>query len=401
VPVNLKNPRVYEWNATFEQQLQWQSTVRLSYIGAHQTGQIVGVDLDMIPPSNEPFGTSTGDGVTPCDPVNNGDCNYSAADNARITFPLLGDFVTGFKNFGHSFTSAFQAQMEHRASHFTFSLAYTFLNQNSSGLDNGSDSLGGGAYNPFDPNSDYGMDSFVSRHRFVAYGIYDLPFGQGQRFASSSSGFMNALVGGWQASFNMFAKSGIGITPYWQCDDCDPVEPGNVASGAIAAVGDFDGNTFRPLKGGSFRNNVPKGYQWNANVFSLPGVGADLFSNPAAVKRNALIGPGVTGVNFGAHKTFHVRDRVSIQVGADIDNLFNHPLLSPDQSAAGGSFAQLGDFFLRVDQSTPAPGKQPKLLPIAPEDVNINQNFGRLNNSYSQEGVDGNRTIRLRGRITF
>ena len=124
-------------------------------------------------------------------------------------------------------------------------------------------------------------------------------------------------------------------------------------------------------------------------------------AGPAANRSTQLNVLDDFGVNFGAHKTFHIRDRISIQVGADIDNLFNHPLLSPDQNAAGGSFAQLGDFNLLVDQSAPAPGKQPKLLPIAPEDVNINQSFGRLNNSYSQEGVGGNRTIRLRGRITF
>jgi len=30
-----------------------------------------------------------------------------------------------------------------------------------------------------------------------------------------------------------------------------------------------------------------------------------------------------------------------------------------------------------------------------------NPSFGQLNNSFSQEGISGNRTIRLRGRITF
>ena len=59
----------------------------------------------MIPPSDNPFGTTTGDGVTPCDPLNNGDCAYSPADNARLKIPALGDFVTGFGNVGHSLTN--------------------------------------------------------------------------------------------------------------------------------------------------------------------------------------------------------------------------------------------------------------------------------------------------------
>jgi hypothetical protein len=40
-------------------------------------------------------------------------------------------------------------------------------------------------------------------------------------------------------------------------------------------------------------------------------------------------------------------------------------------------------------------------LPITPDLVNINPDFGRLYRSYSQEGVDSRRSIRLRGRFTF
>ena len=105
VPVNLKNPRTQQWNATFEQQIPWQSSLRFSYIGSMQTGQIVGQDLDMIAPNDNPFGTTTGDGVTACDPINNGDCAYSPADMARLKFPALGDYVLGYGNVGHSFTS--------------------------------------------------------------------------------------------------------------------------------------------------------------------------------------------------------------------------------------------------------------------------------------------------------
>ena len=405
VPVDLKNPRMYQWNATIEQEFPRQLTARLSYIGAHQTGQIVGVDLDMIAPSDVPFGTTKGDGVNFCDPINQFDCLNSDADNARIKFPLLGDYVTGFKNFGHSATTSFQAQIERHATSFTFSLAYTYLDQKSSGLDNGSDSLGGTAYNPFQPNSDYTMDSFTSRHRLVAYGIYDLPFGRNQRFASSSSKLVDAVIGGWQGSFNLFAKTGIGITPYWQCDDCDPIEPGNIASGAVGAVGNFDNNTFRPSKIGNYKQGVAKGYLWNPNAFTVPSIGANVFSNSASVNRNALIGPGTYGVNLGIHKNFHINDRMGLQIGADIDNLLNHPMLSPDENAAGGSFAQLGNFNLEVDQSTPAPGKQPALLPISTDPTSgiftLNPDFGKLNQSFSQEGVAGNRTIRLRGRFTF
>jgi Carboxypeptidase regulatory-like domain len=408
VPVNLKNPRLYEWNVTYEQQIPWQSTLRFSYIGGHQVGQIVGVDLDEIPPNDNPFGTTQGDGVTPCDPVNDQDCAYSPADQARIEFPMLGDYVIGFGNVGHSLTSSFQAQAERQAHGFTFSLSYTYLDQNSSGLDNGNDSLAGEDYNPFQPNNDYTTDSFVSRNRVVAYGIYDLPIGRGQHFASSSSRLMDAFVGGWQASFNMFAKSGTGFTPFWDCSDCDPVMPGNVASGAVDAVGDFNNPSLRPKILANPITGRAKGFQFNSTSFGLPDIGSTLFSDPLAARRNVLMGPGTYGVNLGIHKSIHVNDRIAVQLGADIDNLFNHALLSPDQNGGGGGgyFANLGSFALQVDQTTkPLPGQQPRLLPIDtnPNDGLLvpNASFGQLNNSFSQEGISGNRTIRLRGRITF
>jgi hypothetical protein len=48
-----------------------------------------------------------------------------------------------------------------------------------------------------------------------------------------------------------------------------------------------------------------------------------------------------------------------------------------------------------VDQTTG------KLLPIAASDIIANPLFGQLINSFTQEGIDSRRTIRLRVRITF
>jgi hypothetical protein len=412
VPVDLKNPRIQQWNATFERELPWQSSFRASYIGSQQSGQIVGRDLNMIPPSDDPFGTTTGDGVTPCDPSGNinpdNSCSTSPADLARLKIPALGDYVTGFGNVGHSLTSSFQAQAQRQANGFMFSLAYTFLDQNSSGLDVGNSSLGGGAYNPFSPDSDYGPDSFTSRHRIVAYGIFDLPFGRGKTYLSSSSRWMDALVGGWQASTNWFFKTGVGFTPFYVCDDCDPVVPGNVASGALDAVGDFNATSVRAVINGNVRGGTPSGFFWNSNAFSLPSMGGDLFTQPGIAVRNAIYGPSMWGANLGVHKSFHINDRIAVQLGADVNNIFNHPMLSPDQGDGGGCegcFANVGSFTLMVDQSaTVTPGHQPKILPIDTTDENQyrpNPDFGHLFRSYQQEGIDSNRSFRLRGRITF
>src|SRR5206468_9687890 len=114
-----------------------------------------------------------------------------------------------------------------------------------------------------------------------------------------------------------------------------------------------------------------------------------IFTQAGVAKRNMLWGPGTWGVNLGVHKDFLFSERVKAQFGADVDNIFNHPLFSPDAGAGGGCgvFAWLGEFNVRVDQTTG------KLLPIdVVNDVIPNPDFGRLKSSFSQEGIDSRRT---------
>ena len=395
VPVGLRQPRIQQYNITFEREILRDTNLRLSYLGSTLNGLIAGVDLNEIPPSNIPFGTTIGDGVTACDPIKLGNCDFSPADLAREPFPGLGDFLLSYGNFGHGRSNAFQAQLEHRYTHgLMLNVSYTYLQQHSTGLDTGNSSLGGIVYNEFDPNHDYGQEAFVPTNRFVAYGVYDLPFGRGKKFGSSSSRGVDAVLGGWQTTFNMFAKTGTGFTPFWLCDNCGPEVPGNIGVTSLDAVGDFNSEpSYRPVVIGNYNHRV--GNQiWDPNALGLPPVGADVFDNSQIAKRNLLWGPGTWGVNLGVHKDFHIGERWTVNFGADIDNLFNHPLWSPDSDVGGGggTFAFLGDFNVGVNQTT--------LQPFI-NDSTPNADFGRLLQTFTQEGVDSRRTIRLRLRVTF
>jgi len=241
VPVGLHQPLIQQYNATFERELGLKTAVRFSYLGTTAHGLIAGTDLNELRPSDVGWNTTTGDGVTPCD-TDAGDCEPTPAQTAALPYPALGDFLVSFGNFGRSQANAFQTQLERRYnSGLMFTASYTYLDQESTGLDVGESSLGGVAYNPFNPEHDYGQDGWISRHRFVLYGVYDLPVGRGRKFASSFSKWADTVIGGWQTTFQMFAKSGTGFTPYWTCDNCfnsdHYIGPGNIATGSVDAVG--------------------------------------------------------------------------------------------------------------------------------------------------------------------
>jgi hypothetical protein len=288
-----------------------------------------------------------------------------------------------------------------------FNASYTYADQKSNGFDLSNSSLGGVPYDPFNPELDYQQDSWVSRHRFVLYGLYDLPVGRGKKFGSSFSRWADTVIGGWQTSFQMFAKSGTAFTPYWTCDNCGSndsvrsVGPGNIAVDSVSALGDFnDFIGFRPLVVGNYKQHV--GDQlFNPNAFAPPTMGADVFTSPGVARKNFLWGPGAWGANFGLHKEFKVGERVTAGLGADFDNIFNHPIRMPNLDFADGSFSYLGGFNIQIDPNTLQP--QLELDPTNPTGFKIKRNsdFARAFSTFSQEGIDSRRTVRLRLRIAF
>jgi len=102
-------------------------------------------------------------------------------------------------------------------------------------------------------------------------------------------------------------------------------------------------------------------------------------------------------VNFGLHKDFKIGKRVTASLGADFDNIFNHPIRMPNQDFGDSSFSHLGGFNIQVDPNT----LQPQLKPDPNDDIGRNPDFARAFSTFSQEGIDSRRTTPLRLRITF
>jgi len=64
------------------------------------------------------------------------------------------------------------------------------------------------AQNPFNLNAEHGPSLFDAKHRFVASGSWELPFGKNRR------GSTGALIHGWQLNIVASANSGTPFTVY-------------------------------------------------------------------------------------------------------------------------------------------------------------------------------------------
>src|SRR5579875_134189 len=162
---------------------------------------------------------------------------------------------------------------------------------------------------------DKGNGDYDVRHRAVVSYLWQLPFGQGRRFLSNSSGAVNALLGGWQLN---------GITTF--------------------STGQFHTVTlgFDYLNIGAFSTSVPNKvgptFASNRNIndwipassFALPGCPTVAPCSTAMhiegnAGRNSIPMPGINNFDFSIFKTFDITEGVKTKFRAEFFNGFNHP----------------------------------------------------------------------------
>ena len=231
------------------------------------------------------------------------------------------DTTGAFSNF-----NALQVRLQKRMSRgFMFMARYTY----SKSLDDASTIGGGGQtviQNNADPRGDYGLSSFDMRHQFLGNVVYQLPFGERQRFATK--GWQKSIFGAWRANSSFTAHSG---TPYTvrvfsknqACQNVPGVnsERADLAGGQAIALAN------------------PTVREWfNTAAFQAP---AGCFGDSA---RNSVIGPGAFTINSGLTKTIQFgRDGLRrLDFSWNTTNLLNHVNYSGLSTVLGSStFGQI------------------------------------------------------------
>jgi hypothetical protein len=184
-------------------------------------------------------------------------------------------------------------------------------------------------------NADYRRSGQDQTQRFVANGIYDLPFGKGRPYLTGANGVVDALVGGW--SLGAIATWATGV-PFYVASGRTTFNQQTANIGAQF----IGGHTFEEFKRNIrlFKNSTGVFFV-NPNILDVvvnPTTGkavsstlkAGWMSAPAAgtfgdFPVNSLSGPSYFNFDMSLIKRFRITETVTFQLKGTAINILNHP----------------------------------------------------------------------------
>ena len=317
--IHYRDPASAQWNVTIEHQFGETWTGRISYIGNNSYRLPLTTDQNSIRASNVPFSQS------------------------EVPYPQWAA-IYQLGNWGFANYQDMELQLSHRfASGFYLQATYDWAKDLSDANNDAPSAYGAeqgnfsgplgfvvGVNDRFNLRNDRGNAPGDRRQRFLLTGMYQLPFGHGRKFLSTSNKFVDGVLGGWQLSTIILAETGPYLTPY----DGNPADSqSNLNEAGRPAV-------LRPDQIANCNISNPTPGEWfNVNAFVPTPAGAGRTGNAGV---GACEGPGTVTVAAGLAKTFVIRDKVRLRFESTFTNLFNHPNFASPVSMDVSSLSQFG-----------------------------------------------------------
>ena len=166
------------------------------------------------------------------------------------------------------------------------------------------------AQNAFDLSAERGLSSFNQEFRFTGDYLWELPFGKGRRWLSSS-GWKQDFLGGWQWSGDWTIASGLPFTPR--------------IVGSYSNVNSGVNGTLRgDVTGAPVNIPDPSIAEWfNTAAFVVPPTG-----QYGDARRNGIIGPGQVLFDMALTKVIPLKETRNVELRLSSTNVFNHPIYS-------------------------------------------------------------------------
>jgi Carboxypeptidase regulatory-like domain/TonB dependent receptor len=305
-PVRYHDPSVEQWNLTFERDLGFGMGLRLSYTGSHGSNLETMVDLNQVPANTVGYTAASADRPYPIWGVLQSVYNGAESNYHNMTVDLKKRYARGFQ----------------------FESSYSFtrdLSNEAGAVPNAFVGAGGNFLTDrFHPGLDYGNVIYDRRHRFLTTYLYELPLGAGKRFLTSSNGFVDRLVGGWEVAGVFLFQTGAFLTP--SESSVDPA--GTNITTTVGSTRPDVVSGVSPYAHGLTGSTGP--VFLNPAAFALPTADGGRFGNASV---GSVIGPGTQAVSMSLIKTVKFTESAKLQFGAEVANLLNHRNYEPPQMA--------------------------------------------------------------------
>ena len=193
------------------------------------------------------------------------------------------------------------------------------------------------------------LAGFDRTQNFAAYGVYNLPFGPGQRWLQT--GIVSKLAGGWQISWVLQALSG---TPFTITDGNASTlnAPGSTqVPNVVSPIQILNG---QPVASGTSCSNLSC-YYLNPNAFqhvTTPNV----FGNAG---RNIVRGPGYFDLDMALNRSFKITERFTFTFQAQAFGVTNTPHFNnPIFDISNATFGRITSTLVTTNASLGGSGGQ-------------------------------------------
>ncbi len=361
-PANYRRGYIESWNLFVQGDLGAKIVANIGYVGTRVVRQLAGYTLNAAPlPSGSTVCMANGQ-FNPSSPffthpLGSNPCSFNANQIINLEHCASATSATCYNTGGITMNApifsanynAMQAQLTRVAGRSAqWGLVYTWskaMNDEDNGAGSGS------------AGTAFSYPAYFFRNRAAAgydrtnnlqfWGIYNLPFGPGQRWANQ--GVAGAIFGGFQLNGQLSHVSG---APFSVNPSASSINsPGNTEyAQLIAPYHQLGGHNRTPGN-----TAVSGGKPWfDPTSFANPGepkysptqspseIESPVFGNST---RNQFRGPGVTYINASIFRTFPVYRETNFQIRFEAFNVLNHAILNtPNVTVGGGTFGYITSF---------------------------------------------------------
>jgi len=206
--------------------------------------------------------------------------------------------------------------------------------------------------NAYDRRRERAVWPDIPTHRLSGNVLYELPFGNGKKFAAGGGRLLNALAGGWSINAIAAGENGFFLTPAWTGPD--PTNTRYTTSRTPPNV------TLRPNALRDANISSPTPARWfDPAAFAAPTPG--FFGTSA---KGVIKGPGSRILHTSLAKQFNIRERARLRAEFNVTNVLNHPVYrDPDTNitnlATVGTISNVVDRNTKMDMAIP---RYPQLI---------------------------------------